>query len=179
MRALQYSASGPSLTSVATTTDSFGYTSSSPVITSTGSTSGSALVWVVYSTGPTGAGAQIRAYDALPVNGILNLRYSAPIGTASKFAVPGTDGGKVYVGTRDGKVFGFGRPTTAVLATKSFDFGSAAVGSTANGSVTVTANQNLTVTGVSTAAPFGATLSAPVTLTKGQTLSVPITFTPS
>jgi outer membrane protein assembly factor BamB len=179
LRALKYSAQGPSLTSVGTTSDNFGYTSGSPVITSTGTTSGSALVWVVYSTGPGGANAQLRAYDPVPVNGVLKMRYSAPIGTAVKFAVPATDGGRVYVGTRDGKVLGFGRPTTAVLTTKPFDFGSTAVGSTENATATVTANRDLTVTGAVADAPFATSLATPVTLTKGQTLSVPVSYTPS
>jgi outer membrane protein assembly factor BamB len=179
LRALKYSASGPSLTSVGTTSDNFGYTSGSPVITSTGSTSGSALVWVVYSTGPGGANAQLRAYDPVPVNGVLKLRYSAPIGTAVKFSVPATDNGRVYVGTRDGKVLGFGRPTTAVLTTKPYDFGSAAVGTTEDAAVTVTASRDLTITGATADAPFAVSLTAPVTLTKGQTLSVPISYTPT
>ena len=34
--------------------------------------------------------------------------WSAPIGTASKFTVPATDDGRVYVGTRDGHLLGFG-----------------------------------------------------------------------
>ncbi|HKS46886.1 MAG TPA: choice-of-anchor D domain-containing protein [Amycolatopsis sp.] len=179
LRALKYSASDASLTSVGTTMDNFGYSSGSPVVTSDGTTSGSALVWVVYTTGPTGENAQLRAYDPVPVNNVLRLRYSAPIPTAAKFSVPATDNGRVYVGTRDGHVLAFGRPTTAPLATKPYDFGSAAAGSTANGTVTVTANQNLTVSAVSAEAPFGATLSAPATLTKGQTLSVPVTYSPT
>ncbi|WP_191334840.1 choice-of-anchor D domain-containing protein [Amycolatopsis acidiphila] len=179
LRALKYSAAGPSLTSVGTTTDNFGYTSGSPVVTSTGTTSGSALVWVVYSTGPTGANAQLRAYDPVPVNGVLKLRYSAPIGTAVKFSVPATDNGRVYVGTRDGKILGFGRPTTAVLATKPYDFGSTAVGTTENATVTVTANRDLTVTGATADAPFVTSLTTPVSLVKGQTLTVPISYTPS
>ena len=179
LRALKYSASGPSLTSVGTTSDNFGYTSGSPVVTSSGTTSGSALVWVVYSTGPTGANAQLRAYDPVPVNGVLQMRYSAPIGTASKFAVPATDSGRVYVGTRDGKVYGFGRPTTSPLTTKPYDFGSAAVGGTENATVSVTANQDLTVNSASADAPFGTSLTTPVSLTKGQTLSVPVSYTPT
>jgi hypothetical protein len=181
MRALKYSKGGakPSLTAVGTTADTFGYTSGSPVITSTGSSSGSALVWVVYTTGPGGDNSQLRAYDPIPVNGVLKLRYSAPIGTSSKFSVPGTDAGRVYVGNRSGQLIGFGRPTTAILETKPFDFGSSAVGTTASGTVTVTANRALTVNAVSAPSPFGATLAAPVTLIKGQTLTVPVTFTPS
>ena len=57
-----------------------------------------------------GPGAQLRAYDAVPENGTLTLRYSAPISVASKFNPPGVGEGRVYVGTRDGKVFGFGAP---------------------------------------------------------------------
>ncbi|WP_166459704.1 choice-of-anchor D domain-containing protein [Amycolatopsis pithecellobii] len=179
LRALKYSANGPSLTSVGTTSDNFGYTSGSPVITSTGTTSGSALVWVVYSTGPNGANAQLRAYDPVPVNGVLKMRYSAPIGTAVKFSVPATDNGRVYVGTRDGKVLGFGRPTTAVLATKPYDFGSVAVGSTKDTTVTVTANRDLTLNSVAADAPFTTSLATPVNLLNGQQLSVPISYTPT
>ncbi len=94
LRALKYGVNGsglPVLTSAATSSSTFGYTSGSPVVTSTGTTSGSAIVWVVYSDGSTGANGQLRAYDALPVNGQLHLRYSAPIGTATKFVVPATD----------------------------------------------------------------------------------------
>ena len=53
----------------------------------------------------------------------MTLRYSVPIGTASKFAVPATDSGRVYVGTRTGQVFGFGRPTTTAVAGTPTDFG--------------------------------------------------------
>ena len=73
--ALQYSSGGasPTLTSVGTSADNFGYTSGSPVVTSSGSASGSALVWVIDSTGSTGANAQLRAYNPIPVNGVLQL----------------------------------------------------------------------------------------------------------
>lgn len=101
----------PSLSSAGTTTDSWGYTSGSPVVTSNGTTSGSALVWALYSTGSTGSGGQLRAYDAVPVNGSLHLLFFYPIGTATKFAVPATSGGRVYVGNRDGVVYGFGLTT--------------------------------------------------------------------
>ncbi|QWF78968.1 choice-of-anchor D domain-containing protein [Amycolatopsis sp. CA-230715] len=180
LRALKYSTAGgtPSLTAVGATTDNFGYTSGSPVVTSSGDAPGSALVWEVYSTGPNGADAQLRAYDPVPVNGVLNLRYSAPIGTAAKFAVPATAGGKVYVGTRDGKVLGFGRPATAPLTARQLDLGSAPVGGTVTATATVTASKPLTVRGVSAPAPFAASLAAPVTLAKGQQLSVPVTFRP-
>src|SRR5262249_33754335 len=111
LRAFDYnnSSSVPTLTSVGTSADMMGYPSGSPVVTSSGTTSGSALVWVMYTDGGNGANGQLRAYDAVPQNGVMHLRYSAPIGTAVKFGVPATDNGRVYVGTRDGKVLGFGR----------------------------------------------------------------------
>jgi hypothetical protein len=183
LRALKYGVNGaglPVLSSAATSSSTFGYTSGSPVVTSTGTTSGSAIVWVVYSDGSTGANGQLRAYDALPVGGQLHLRYSAPIGTASKFAVPATDGNRVFVGTRDGKVFGFGRPTTAALTSAPTDFGAVALGATGTATVTVTAARPVTISAISTASPFGATPPVlPVSLTTGQTLSVPVRFTPT
>ncbi|MFF5229091.1 choice-of-anchor D domain-containing protein [Dactylosporangium sp. NPDC000521] len=183
LRAFKYGVNGaglPVLTSAGTSASTFGYTSGSPVVTSTGTTSGSAIVWAVYSDGSSGANGQLRAYDALPVNGRLNLRYSAPIGVATKFVTPATDGGRVFVGTRDGHVIGFGRPTTAALTSGPTDFGNVAVGSTANATVTVTATRAVSITAISTAAPFAATPPAlPVNLTIGQTLSVPVRFTPS
>ncbi|MEV8511851.1 choice-of-anchor D domain-containing protein [Dactylosporangium sp. NPDC051484] len=183
LRAFKYGVNGaglPVLTSAATSSSTFGYTSGSPVVTSSGTTSGSAIVWVVYSDGSNGANGQLRAYDALPVGGQLKLRYSAPIGTATKFVVPATDGGRVYVGNRDGRIFGFGRPTTAALNASPTDFGNVAVGSTGNATVTVTATRAVRITAVNAAAPFGVTAPAlPVNLNTGQTLAVPVRFSPA
>ena len=52
----------------------------------------------------TGSGAQLRAYDPVPVGGKPVLRWSAAIGTGSKFATPGVGAGKLFVGNREGKV---------------------------------------------------------------------------
>jgi hypothetical protein len=170
----------PTLSRVATSTGSFGYTSGSPVVTSNGTTSGSALVWGVYSSGASGSGAQIRAYSALPSNGTMTLRYAAPIGTASKFAVPATEKGRVYVGNRTGLLYGFGRPTTVALQGSPTDFGSVAVGTTATKSVTVTALRSVTVNSVSTSSPFATNSTGlPRTLATGDTLTVPLSFTPT
>ncbi|MEV6926332.1 choice-of-anchor D domain-containing protein [Dactylosporangium sp. NPDC051485] len=183
LRAFKYGVNGaglPTLTSAATSPSTFGYTSGSPVVTSSGTTSGSAIVWAVYSDGSTGSNGQLRAYDALPNGNQLRLRYSAPIGTATKFVVPATDNGRVYVGNRDGRIFGFGRPTTAALTATPTDFGNVAVGATGNATVTVTAARAVRITAVSAAAPFGVTAPAlPVSLNTGQTLAVPVRFTPT
>ncbi|MFB7471504.1 PQQ-binding-like beta-propeller repeat protein [Kitasatospora sp. NPDC056184] len=113
LRALKYavnSAGNPQLTSAATSTEGFGYASGSPVVTSNGTATGSALVWTIYSgTGPGGQNGELRVYDALPVNGTLKLRRSFPLGTVTRFSVPATDGGRVFVGTKDGHLLAFGR----------------------------------------------------------------------
>jgi hypothetical protein len=170
----------PVLSRTGTSTGTFGFGSGSPVVTSTGTTSGSALVWLVYSSGSNGTGAQLQAYDALPSKGTMTLRYSVPIGTASKFSVPATDGGRVYVGTRTGKVYGFGRPTTSAVTGSPTDFGFVGVGSSATQQVTVTATSPVTVNTVSTAAPFSVdAVTVPTTLAAGETMTVPVTFTPT
>ncbi|MDH6114955.1 hypothetical protein P3T36_006466 [Kitasatospora sp. MAP12-15] len=184
LRALKAGVTGagvPALSLAGTSKDTFPYTSGSPVVTSDGTTSGSALVWVVYSGGPTGGGASLRAYNPIPdANGILQLVWSAPIGTAVKFATPATDGNRVYVGTRDGMVIAFGRPAQTSLNGQPVDFGNVAVGSTGTGTATLTASSAVTITGISAGAPFAATPpTLPVSLTAGQQLSVPVSFAPT
>ena len=101
----------------------FGYSSSSPVVTSNGTTPGSAVVWVVNADNAAGKNGILRAYDAVPHSGTLNMLNFFPIGRAAKFTRPYVSGGYVYVGTRDvgadlnndnddagmnGHVYGFG-----------------------------------------------------------------------
>ncbi len=155
LRALSYGVNGsgvPELTSAGTSTGAFGYTSGSPEVTSNGTTAGSAVVWTVYSDGPTGGDAQLRAYGAIPSGGVLPLLWSAPIGTASKFSVPTAYNGVVYVGNRKGKLLAFGAKANAPLQVAPVDFGTVAVGTSKTADVTVTANRATTITGVSSAA---------------------------
>jgi len=100
---------------VATSSVKFGYTSGSPVVTSYGTSPSSAIVWEVGASDSSGAGGTLYAYQAVPPSTCtaaapcaLTPLWSAPIGTASKFTVPATDDGRVYVGTRDGHLLGFG-----------------------------------------------------------------------
>lgn len=183
LRASKYAVTGtglPALSSAGTSAGTFGYTSGSPIVTSDGSTSGSALVWVIYSDGSNGANGQLRAYDAVPTNGVLQLRWSAPIGTAVKFAVPATDGGRVYVGTRDGHLLAFGRPANAALVASPVDFGSVPVGGTGQATVTARATRTTTITDVTVPKPFGVTPpNLPLTLQTGQSLSLPVTYAPT
>ncbi len=182
LRAFQVTknASGvPVLSLAGASPDPFGFASGSPVITSSGTTSGSSLVWAIWDHGPTGVDGQLRAYDAIPQNGVMKLRYSAPLGIVSKFSVPATDTGRVYVGTRDGHLIGFGRPATSVLTGAPVNFGSVAVGATGKANLTLTATRALTVTAASTSAPFGVSLAAAKALTAGQSIVIPVTFSPT
>jgi hypothetical protein len=173
----------PTFTIAGKTTDNFGYTSGTPVVTSDGTNSGSALVWVTYSTGAYGSG-QLRAYDALPdPTGKMVLRYEEAYGGQSKFSMPGVGVGRIYVGTADGYVVGYGAPTNAPLSGPAVDFGTIVQGQSSTQTVTITANQATTLTAIasSNAAFTVGTPSAPlpVTLASGATLTVPVTFKPS
>ncbi|MEY2421523.1 MAG: hypothetical protein QOI95_1590 [Acidimicrobiaceae bacterium] len=173
----------PTLALSATSADAFGFGSGAPVVTSTGTASGSALVWTIWMASGTGRDAQLRAYDPIPVNGTLQLRWSAAIGTASKFAVPAVSGNRVYVGARDGHVHGFGRPVQSPMSGSSVQFPDTVVGSTSSAVATLTANQTVTVSSVavspSTFAAGSTSPSLPATLHIGDTLSVPVSFTPT
>src|SRR5581483_5465262 len=74
----------PVLAPIAQTPDSYGYTSGSPIVTSNGLASGSAVVWVLPTPGIWGAG-ELRAYGAVPdAAGRLDLLYRDAFGASSK-----------------------------------------------------------------------------------------------
>ena len=169
----------PSLSQVAKSTDVFGFGSGSPVITSDGTNSGSALVWIIWAANRQGAGGQLRAYDPVPVNGHPVLLWSASIGTATNYSTPGVGAGRLYVGTRDGHVLAFGSPVTQPLSGSGLTFSRTTIGtSSASQTLTMTANKALTISSLS----FGAASSQfswgnpsqtlPVTLATGQKFSV-------
>jgi hypothetical protein len=185
LRAFKYGTNGsgnPALSQAGNSAETFGYTSGSPIVTSDGTTAGSAVVWVVNVDGPTGANGRLCAYNAVPSGNRLTLVRCFPIGTGVKFTTAAAGNGRVYVGTRDGKVYGFGHPTTAALSAPQTSFGNVNVGATGRATVTATATRDVTVNSVSTSAPFALGSGAPtgaVNLTTGQTISVPVTFTPA
>jgi hypothetical protein len=186
LRMYQYGVSGsgqPTLSLQASSTEAFGFGSSAPVITSNGTSPGSALVWMIWMTNGFGQEAQLRAYDPVPVEGKPVLRWSAPVGTASKFAPPGVGAGRIFVGTRDGHVLAFGSPVTQILTGSSVSFPTTTVGSSSQSTLTLTATGSVTVDAVSSSlaqfAPGTPAPALPAHLTTGQTIQIPITFTPS
>jgi hypothetical protein len=186
LRVYQYGLSGtgtPTLSLQATSSEAFGFGTGAPVITSDGTTSGSALVWTVWMPNSSGVGAQLRAYNPVPVDGQPVLRWSAPVGTASKFITPGVGAGRLYVGTRDGHVLGFGSPVTSVLTGSATEFPTTTLGSASQQTLMLTATEALTLTSLTSSSPqftYATTSpSLPATLQAGQTIQIPIAFTPT
>src|SRR5450432_450693 len=172
----------PMLSTVAWTSSSFGYGSSAVAVTSDGTRSGSALLWTVWSSGWTGTGGELRAYDAVPVNGTLALRYLAGIGTSAKFTAPAVGEGRLYVGTRDGHVLGFGVRGTPPLRAAGVAFPPTLVGDEASTTVQVTAVGAVNVLGLGISGDFALTAAAPevpFAAAAASTFSLPIAFRPT
>jgi iron transport multicopper oxidase len=161
----------------------FGFGSSPPVVTSDGTSPGTALVWIVWSPDGTGVGGELRAYDTRPVGGTLPIRLQLPIGTASKFNPPGVGDGRIYVGTRDGHVLGFGNTAPVSLSGQEVRLGAVDVGNTASAPFLMTATQGVTVTALSSSdpefTPGNVTPPLPANLAPGATLSGTVTFQPT
>ncbi len=173
----------PSLSLAGSSEDAFGLGSGAPIITSEGITSGSALVWVIWLANRTGNGAQLRAYDPVPVNGKPVLRFQTSIGIGSNYSTPGVGGGRLYVGNREGKVLAFGSPVTAPIVGPATTFAATTIGSSAQKTLTLTANEALTVSSLgSSSSQFTlgtSTPALPAKLASGQTIKIPINFTPT
>ncbi|MFF7642179.1 choice-of-anchor D domain-containing protein [Streptomyces canus] len=189
LRALKYGVRNggtPALTLTGQSQDTFGYTSGSPLVTSDGTDESSALVWMTSASNASGADGTLRAYNPTPDgNGRLQLLWSAPIGTATKFSTPTAERGKVYVGTRDGVLYGFGSPARTALTAASLDFGQVGVGGSASAAMKLTATQDVSITGLKASGAFSVDPSAvptpeqPTALAADATLDVPISFAPT
>ena len=173
----------PALALQAQADGEFGFGSSPPIVTSDGTSPGTALVWIVWSPDGSGVGAELRAYDTLPVDGSLPVRLQLPVGRASKFNPPGVGEGRIYVGNRDGHVLGFGNTAAIGLSGPAVSFGAVTVGTPASAPFQLTAAQGVTVTALgSTSAEFttsNVTPPLPATLGPGGTLSGTVTFQPT
>jgi len=97
----------PALALAGQSQDRFGYGSSSAIITSDGTASGSGLVWIVWLPDSSGNNAELLAYDPNPTNGVLVLRGEWPIGQGNKFTTPTVNDSRIYIGARDGNVRAF------------------------------------------------------------------------
>jgi hypothetical protein len=198
------SSGDPTLTDYANSTFTLGYSSGSPVITSNGTDASSAIIWEVDSSGNDGTNSTFGAWDLLrqpKSGGGTKLReiWSANIGTAAKFTIAATDNGMVYIGTRDGDVYGFGITSGGALKRGgTITYPDTAVGSAASAPATLTATRTVTVSGASvtsmnTPDPYSVgrvtvtrhgsgtpvAVKFPVTLHAGDVLHAQVKFAPA
>jgi hypothetical protein len=183
-------------------TFTLGYTSGAPAITSNGTDPSTGLIWEEHHNDSTGSGGTLGAWELLgvPRSGggtKLSEIWNAPIGTGSKFSEIATANGKVYLGTRDGNVYGFGITAAAALKSSgTAQFKDTALGSATTKHVSVTATTTVTVTGASAGAPSTpvpftlgsvtlthpggqpASVTFPVTLQNGDRLRAAVQFAP-
>ncbi len=188
-----YSPSGAPLFTLAGTTvgepnGSMKFGSSSPLITSNGTASGSALLWVEELPNGAGGTGTLDAYNPVPQNNgsgdLLKLVWQSPqTFPGEKLTEPGVGDNMLFVGTRWGQLIGYGLTQPALATANDVDFGSTQVGTSTLRYATITATAPETVNAVNvsasafTVAAGGPTF--PQSLVAGQTLSVPITFSPT
>ncbi len=174
-----------SLAATSAETESFSFGSGSPIVTSNGTASGSAVLWTTQcspaATKPC-EGATLRAYNAVPAGELPQLLWSAPIGVANKFSRPDASNGHIYVGNREGRIFGYAGPGTLTPSPTSLTF-TAAVGARVTHQVTFT-NTGATAVEVSAvrspSTPFEASgLPAVGTVVEpGQAITVTVAVQP-
>lgn len=170
----------PTLSLAATSPDIFGFGSGSPIVTSDGTTSGSAVLWITWCPETSCAGGELRAYSPVPLGPKeLNVLWQTPIGTANKFSRPDASAGHIYVGNREGHVFAFSGPSLTP-STESLHLGAAPIGSHLAGQVTLTnTGTSLTVKGIRLPlAPFHVTGLPPegTVIKPGESITVDVTF---
>ena len=175
----------PKFSPAATSPEEFAFGSGSPIVTSAGTTGGTAAVWITRCPEPSDLGqgcknAKLVAYSPVPskTKEVVPL-WEAPIATAAKFTRPYPNEGHVYVGNNEGSLFGFSGPELKASG-ESLDLGSTPVGGQLAGEVTLTnTGTPLTVSAVHTpAAPFEATGLPPVgaKIQPGEAIKVHLTF---
>ncbi len=107
----------PSLVRAGTAAAAQGFGTGSPVVTSNGQTSGSALVWQVEMPNKNESGPELRTYLPVPQSGKLTMVSHIPLGHATnKFIVPTLDNGQVFIGTSDGHLLAYGLNVTTAPA---------------------------------------------------------------
>jgi hypothetical protein len=169
--------------------NTFSFGSGTPIVTSNGTTSGSAVLWIIHASNSSRTDSQLEAFNPVPVNpgssGTLEELWNSAFFTSTVFSAPGVDNGVVYVGTKDQTLLGFGllSSSTPALAGNIPDFPSTVVSQSVTEPATFIATSPTTVSSFtqSGGAFSMGTPSAnlPASLSTGQTISVPVTFTPT
>ncbi|KAL6831798.1 WSC domain-containing protein [Trichoderma camerunense] len=172
----------PSFTKVATTPETNAYILgvSHGTTTSLNGQPGTGLLWVTDVQG-----LNLRIYDAVPKNGLLNMINSFNIPGVMKFTRPVFGDAIVYVGTNQGLFYGFGSPVNAPLnCTSPVAFGNVDLKtSSASQSVECTALVDVTVTGVGLDSSKDFSISGlpntPLQLAEGNSFTIQAKFSPT
>ncbi|EPE25666.1 hypothetical protein GLAREA_01578 [Glarea lozoyensis ATCC 20868] len=146
-----------------------------PTITSYKGKAGTGILWI------TDPDAGLRAFNAVPVNGILSPISLPPTGGLNKFLRPAFGDGRLYVTTSNGNIICMGSPVALPLKCSSpVDFGETVIGSTKTLLINCTTLIPLTsingcVTGVGTWKCSNSTLpSGPLAV--GASFSFPVSW---
>jgi hypothetical protein len=171
----------PALIAETKSSEEFAFGSGSPIVTSNGTASGSGILWINWcpKAGCKEAEAELRAYNPAGGEGAKPV-WQEKIGSAAKFSRPDASNGHIYVGNREGDIFGFSGPQLT-SSSPSLEL-AAPVGSQATQEVTLTSTgTELEVTGVKQpSAPFEANLPAVHTkIAPGEAIKVTVRFNPA
>jgi len=146
-----------------------------PTVTSLNGKPGTGIVWV------TDPDAGLRAWYAVPQNGVLVNIPLPQVPGANKFQRPGFGDGRVYVTDTNANVYCLGSPVNLPLnCTSPVDFGQVALGNSSTQIVNCTANipiikvNGLTIGNPTFVASNASLPSGP--LTTGQKFSFPVTW---
>jgi hypothetical protein len=165
----------------------FGFGSGSPIVTSNGTKDGSALVWIIHASDTGELGSQLEAYDPIPVNKSLEEVWSSAPFTSTKFSQPVVDNGVVYVGTQDSTILGFGTlpPKAPALVGANLSFPPTTISQSVTRNATFTAHVPTTVSSFTISSNYSTyslgtpSVPLPASLVSGESITVPITFTPT
>ncbi len=99
-----------------TSAEAMAFGSGSPIVTSNGTTTGSAVLWITWCPrfACENAEAELRAYSPASAE----LLWQEKVGFASKFSRPVASNGHIYVGNREGRVIGFSGPAAPTVVTE-------------------------------------------------------------
>ncbi|KAM3075142.1 hypothetical protein ACMFMF_005823 [Clarireedia jacksonii] len=146
-----------------------------PTVTTYKGQAGTGILWV------SDPNAGLKAFNAVPVNGILTPISLPPTGGLNKFQRPAFGNGRLYVSDTNGNVICLGSPVALPLqCSQPVDFGQVAIGSTGTQLVNCTVQIAITsVNGCTTGDKTWQCLNSTLPqgpLAQGATFSFPITW---
>jgi iron transport multicopper oxidase len=128
-----------------------GFGTSSPIVTSNGTTPGSAVVWIVQLQNGGAGEAELQAYNAVPTSGTdanpgtLTLINQWPLGDGMKFTPPGVGDNRLFVPTMDDRVKVYGLHAPTIVTGSGTTFRSTNIGTASTATLPFVAKRAFTV----------------------------------